>query len=325
MRELLTSCALVWLLCLPIVSSLAQEQEDDGIDSIVPSTAERLEFIQNALTQKLIDRRNLGERIEAANEQDKGDLRRQANDITTDIKQLRTTLESIAIGGIDVRLFVDEEVTDDGNWKEDIALIARPILDSLKDLTEKPRKLKSLNDTIALHQQELAVALQALDNVQPELAKSTNEDLQRSLRRITSIWRSRRDDAETSIELARFQIADLSGDKPLIPTIWNSLKEFMGGRGLTIAMAIGAALSVWLGLRFLLSGYRRTFKNTNTERRTRYRLAAYSVHVLTFSLILVAVFIVFYERGDVLLLGLLILLMLGLALGIRHLLPQRIA
>jgi len=75
-----------------------------------------------------------------------------------------------------------------------------------------------------------------------------------------------------------------------------------------------------------LRGYRATMSSTDSpENRTRYRLAAYSVHALTFLLILIAVFVVFYERGDVLLLGLLILLIVGLALGIRHLLPQYIA
>ena len=48
--------------------------------------------------------------------------------------------------------------------------------------------------------------------------------------------------------------------------------------------------------------------NSESVRRTRYRLAEYSVHALTFILILVAIFAAFYERGDVLLLGLLILL-----------------
>ena len=98
---------------------------------------------------------------------------------------------------------------------------------------------------------------------------------------------------------------------------------FVQGRGLTIVLAVLAALGVWAGIRFLMKGYRaKLLDKSEPESRTRYRLAEYSVHALTFLLILVAVFVVFYERGDVLLLGLLILLIVGLALGIRNLLPR---
>ena len=46
------------------------------------------------------------------------------------------------------------------------------------------------------------------------------------------------------------------------------------------------------------------------------------MHAGTGLLMLVAVFVVFYQRGDVLLLGLMILLFVGLALGARQVLPQ---
>lgn len=287
---------------------------------------ERLGYIQQVLTQKLEERSELGETIEAANEQDKDDLRRQADDLTNDIQQLRTTLESIAIGGVDTSLFVVEEKEEKGNWREDVALIAQPVIDSLKDLTEKPRKLAELNDTIALRQQEVDTANQALENLTPAANLQPDGELGKSLDRFIKLWSSRRDDAQSAIEIARIQIAELQGDKSITETIFDALTGFVKGRGLTIVLAILAASIVWFGVRFLLRGYRAALAdNSNAESRTRYRLAAYSVHALTFILILIAVFVVFYERGDVLLLGLLILLIVGLALGIRNLLPQYVS
>ncbi|MFK7992831.1 MAG: hypothetical protein AB8B87_01755 [Granulosicoccus sp.] len=338
-----TFCTLVCVLLFTFGSTaFAQDQnpvvESTGTSSAQPSTAtqqsdalmmlERLQYIQNVLTQKLAERSSLGERIEQANEQDKADLRRQADDLSEDIRQLRSTLENIAIGGLDISLFVNEQdaVKDESNWQEDIAMIAQPVIDSLKDLTEKPRKLKALNDEIALHEQELDTATQALRNLQPELSLEPGGELGKSLARLERIWRSRRDDAENAIEIARFQISDLRGDKPIAQTIFAALIDFLKGRGLTLALALLTALIVWFGVRFLLRGYRATIASTDSpEQRTRYRLAAYSVHAMTFLLILIAIFVVFYERGDVLLLGLLILLIIGLALGIRQLLPQYIS
>ncbi|MFK7852523.1 MAG: hypothetical protein AB8B79_00360 [Granulosicoccus sp.] len=289
-------------------------------------TIERLEYIQDVLSQKLKERTQLGERIELANEQDKNDLRRQADELTNDIQQLRTTLESIAIGGVDTSLFVTREEEPEGDWREDVALIAQPVIDSLKELTEKPRRLKELNDLIALRQLEMDTANEALTNLAPELEQSTSADLDKTLQRFVKTWEGRRDDARSAIDIAQFQIADLQGDKSIPQTIVEALIGFVKGRGLTIVLAVLAGLAVWFGVRFMLRGYRASLLDKTTpEGRTRYRLAAYSVHALTFVLILIAIFVVFYERGDVLLLGLLILLIIGLALGVRNLLPRYVS
>ena len=301
------------------------QEEASLLQQEAQQTLTRLEYIQSVLSQKLAERSLLGERIEQANEQDRADLRRQADGITKDIQQLRTTLETIATGAVDTSLFVTSPSGDnaDTDWREDITLIAQPVIDSLKELTEKPRKLKALNEDIALHKQERNVAQAALDNLEPQLALNPDGPLGVSLNNLEKLWSGRRNDAEASIDIAQFQIAELQGDKPIAQTILTSLLNFITGRGLTLVMAAVAAGGVWFTVRFLLRGYRATINSTDSPvSRTRYRLAAYSVHALTFLLSLIAVFVVFYERGDVLLLGLLILLMFGLALGIRHLLPQ---
>ncbi|NND92075.1 MAG: mechanosensitive ion channel [Granulosicoccus sp.] len=318
-------CAQAQETAVPAENSETQLPVDQAAASSAAQTSklQRLEYIQKILTQKINERSSLGERIEAANEQDQSDLRRQADDLTNDIQQLRTTLESIATGGVDTSLFTIQDTTEESNWREDVALIAQPVIDSLKDLTEKPRRLKELNDTIALRQQEIAVAQEALSNLDPAIALDPQGELGKSLGRLQKLWAGRLSDAQSAIEIARFQIADLQGDKPISQTVFEALGDFVTGRGLTIVLAILVASGVYFGVRFLLRGYRKSLvDSTEAESRTRYRLAAYSVQALTFVLILIAVFVVFYERGDVLLLGLLILLIVGLALGIRHLLPQ---
>ena len=297
---------------------------DDGTsEADARAMLERLAYIQGVIDNKLAERSALGERIEAANEQDKSDLRRQADELTAEIRELRATLETLATGGIDSSLFVDAPAEAEGDWREDVALIAQPVIDSLKELTEKPRRIAELNDLIAERRKELDVAERALAGLAPELALEPDGTLGKTLASLVRTWEKRRDDARDAIEIARFQIAELQGDKSLPRTIWEAVLGFVTGRGLTLVLAVLAALGVWAAIRFLMRGYRKKLVDkSEPESRTRYRLAEYSVHALTFLLILVAVFVVFYERGDVLLLGLLILLIVGLALGVRQLLPQ---
>jgi len=262
------------------------------------ATLKQLFYLQSVLDTKLRERRKLGDEIALANEQDKADLRRSASDITTDIAQLRSTLETLATGGIDRKLFESTAKQKKKDWREDVSLIAQPVLDTLKEITEKPRQIKELNELIELKQEEIRVSNNAK-------------------------WQKRRDDANSTIEIARIQLNGLDGDQPISTTIYDALIHFAQGRGLTILMAIAAAWLVWFIVRMLLKTYRHTLLDRRQrESRTRYRVAKYSVQALTFSLVLIAVFIVFYERHDVLLLGLLILLIVGFALNAKQLLPR---
>jgi len=212
-----------------------------------------------------------------------------ANDLTTSRMSSRkkspnaaNSVRVLAIDGVDDSLFVEREVAEESNWREDVALIAEPVIDSLKEITEKPRRLNELNDLIVLQEQKRAIANEALQNLQSQLEIDSQDVLARSLIGIAQTWRKRRDEATNQIEIANIQIASLQGNKSLPQAIWEGLVRFAKGRGLTILMAAGAAVSVWLGIRFLMRGYRRRLlESREPESRTRYRLAAYSVHLLS--------------------------------------------
>ncbi len=305
----------------------ASADREQPVDEDVAATLTRLGYINGVIQQRIAERSELGEQIEAANEQDRADLRTKASDLTTEINELRATLESIATGGVDTSLFeTDDAEEKTKDWRDDVALIAEPVIASLKDITETPRRIKELNDTIALRETELATAEQALAELAPELAAVEDESLAAVLTQLETRWSRRADDATATIDIARFQIANLRGDKPVWLTAWDAVKAFATGRGLTLLMIAVAAVLVFKGTRYALRGYRSTLLDrSQPDSRTRYRLAEYSMHAFTGLLILVAIFVVIYQRGDVLLLGLMILLFFGLAMGIRHVLPRYVS
>jgi len=284
---------------------------------------QQLQYIQALIDTKLSERRKLGDMIAVANEQDRSDLRRSANGLTTDITRLRKTLETIAIGGIDRKLFENTAKQEKKDWREDVSLIAQPVIDSLKEITEKPRRIKELNDLIELKQNEIEVSSAALSNLSQTNLSDNAQPLHGALLNLNNKWQKRLDDAKSNIAVARIQLKGLEGDQPLSKTIYSALVNFAKGRGLTLLMAIAAAWFVWISVRMLLKTYRHTLlDNRQHDSRTRYRVAKYSVQALTFTLILIAVFMVFYQRHDVLLLGLLILLIVGFVLNAKQLLPR---
>jgi len=239
------------------------------------------------------------------------------------VTQLRTTLEAIATGGVDRKLFETATKENKKDWREDVSLIAQPVLDSLKEITEKPRRVKELNELIELKNTEISTSNEALRSLATMSNSDETNPLHGSLLNLTNKWQKRLDDAQAAIALAEIQLKGLAGDQSLSESIYSALINFAKGRGLTIVMAIAAAWFVWFCVRVLLKIYQHILlDNRQKESRTRYRVAKYSVQAMTFSLILIAVFIVFYERHDVLLLGLLILLIVGFVLNAKQLLPR---
>ncbi len=307
-----------------IISDITTDEKPQAINpSGEDARIRQLQYVQSVLDAKLHDRRELGNKIAAANEQDRADLRRAANELTEDITQLRTTIETIATGGVDRKLFETAEEKQKKDWREDVSLIARPVLDSLKEITEKPRQIKELNDLIDAKNAEIEVSKNALASLASTTLSDDTHSLHGSLLNLTNKWQKRLDDAQSTIKVAHIQLQGLEGDQPISKTIYSALVKFAKGRGLTILMAIAAAWFVWIAVRVLLKTYRHTLLDKREpDSRTRYRVAKYSIQALTFSLILIAIFIVFYERHDVLLLGLLILLIVGFVLNAKQLLPR---
>lgn len=306
---------------VPVVAKALSAQETPTAADI--ARVKQLSYIQSVLDAKLTERREIGTRISNANEQDKADLRREANVLTSDITQLRSTLETIATGGIDRKLFESKAVEKKKDWREDVSLIAQPVLDSLKEITEKPRRIKELNELVDLKTQEIEASSNAIKNLNRSDIEEGSEHLQLTLSTLIRKWQKREDDAKATIAVAQIQLKGLDGDQPIAKTIYNALVKFAKGRGLTILMAIVAAWVVLISVKLIMKTYQHTLVDQkHKESRTRYRVAKYSVQAATFILVLIAVFIVFYERHDVLLLGLLILLIVGFVLNAKQLLPR---
>ena len=306
----------------------AASAQAESTDTPTPTAEDQarvkqLSYIQSVLDAKLTERRQIGDRIAAANEQDKADLRRDANVLTNDIGQLRITLETIATGGVDRKLFEEETTQEKKDWREDVSLIAQPVLDSLKEITEKPRRIKELNELIDLKNQEIVTSSTAIEQLQRSNIIDSPAPLQQSLNGLINKWQKRQNDANDTIAVAQIQLKSLEGNQPISTTIYEALVKFAKGRGLTILMAIAAAWLVLISVKLIMKTYRHTLVDKKQkDSRTRYRVAKYSVQALTFTLVLIAVFIVFYERHDVLLLGLLILLIVGFVLNAKQLLPR---
>ena len=297
---------------------------DARADGSLDQRLERLEKLQRSIDDRIDERRTLNAAAERGDRDvdEVAELREQAAALGTRIDELKVTFDGIATGVEPEKVVQDGEGTE-GDWRDDMALIAEPVLDALKELTAKPRQLNEIAAHVGGLERRIERSDRALTALAPTLDAVRDVGVKASLERATKRWTKRREEAVVALDAARARAAKLRGERAFGVGALASIGDFATGRGLTIALALGAALLVRRIMRALPPLARRCLPGRlDPSDRTRYRLVEYSVGALSGLFMLLAVFAVFYHRGDVLLIGVLVLLSIGLALGTRHLLPR---
>jgi len=255
--------------------------------------------------------------------EEKTALEQQIKEVKERLVRLRHSVEQIVISGIDTTPLLDR-APETIDWRAELETISLPVLASLRDLTAKSRRIESLRSEIVKAEQKLEIIQPALASIETfenvALAKSVHE-------RITAIageWRSREAEVRQQLEVARLQLASLSGQTT---SVWVSLREglseFVQGRGLTLTLALAAGIVTWLILRGLLTLYERVLiPRKSHTRTTRLRVVEYAYRAISVLLITISVVAVFYVRNDLLLMALSIAAIIGLALGLRQIIPR---
>ena len=294
-----------------------KQKQQSAIDSLL--------LTQTALKEKQAEQRQLQRQLKSADATQQAELQAALSEVNEEVKNLKASFEQLAIGGISLEPLDKPE--KEFNWEQELVLITQPLLESLKGLTEKPRKLEHLRSMIADRELRAENIEKAIASIESRLEAKPPKSLLPALKAALKEWQTNQKDNLREIELAEFQLASLLGNnEPWYITVSNTLGDFFSGRGTTLLVALILSVLVWLlmrGLLWVLLYRKRGFKETQqTEKRAGYRLAMYLYRFLTTLVITVVVMIVLYIRGDLLLLALMIIVFIGLALALRELLPR---
>lgn len=282
----------------------------------------QLHEINQALADKRAQLEDLQAQLDTAAEIDKDKITERISELKKSIDELETAFEKTAVSGVNLSSLTDTEETE-LDWRDELVQIARPVLSSLKEATEKPRKIEELRSTIKLYQQQLEVIDKATESIelmsQNEMSAAVSEDLGK----VAATWDERRSDIELALDAARNELQTLEGeDIDLLETVGRVIHEFLVGRGLTLLIALLTGAFVWYvmrGVRWLVGSWKRS--QEDDDRSAKFRLVFYVYHFITLVLVAFAVLTVLYTRGDILLLSLAIILLAMLTLGAWRFLP----
>ena len=328
---------IAWLLCAaallaaPVAtaqttsgdSQAAAASEQPLQNSAQAQSVRRLQAIQQALEEKRARVRDLLELLATANEIEQARIREQISDAQETIAQLTRSFETIAANGASLRS-LEPQPEEKLSWHDELMQVAQPLLNSLKEATEKPRRIEELRRGIDLYEKQYALAQKAIDAIAQYDRQRIPPEVASGLDQLASNWQERSRDIERSLEHAQQDLESLeSEDIDLVGTVLGVGREFFLGRGLTLLIALITGVALWFlmrSLRLLVSARRQP--REDSERAARIRLLLYAYHLFTIVLVSLGVLSVFYVRGDLLLLSLSIIALIMLALGTWRYLPR---
>ncbi|MDJ0777717.1 MAG: hypothetical protein QNJ85_07635 [Gammaproteobacteria bacterium] len=291
-------------------------------DDARQQTVRRLLAIRQALEMRRASIRELLEQLETADEAEQAAIQQKIAEHRGVVRGLTSSFENIAADGAVLR---DLEDAGDKplNWNQELSEIVRPLITSLRDATEKPRRIAELRAAIDIYQRQYEVARRATESVAELEQLNLPEEVATGLETVAAAWRARRQDIERSLEVARIELRSLEQqDQGIFRAIGRAFSEFLLGSGLTLLLALILGLVVWFVMNRLQRLLRKWRRGVDREGyAAKLRVLLYSYNLLTVVLVTLVVLSVFYARGDFLLLSLAILGLAMMLIGIWRFLP----
>lgn len=319
---LIVVLASMLLLFAPIVA-YAQTNGAVPEDSAADKTLETLVSFVKLRNDLLQDINNINQQIDSAqSEAEKSGLRQQRIQLEADLRSTTRNLEDIA-AGVDISS-LRTQAQEEFNLQKEIFSLLKPALDEMKEMTSHVRLKSDLRDKITYFSERLPLLEQALANNERLQQQSSDESLVASLQSTAEVWSKQQAFMQSELRAAQLQLEKLeAAETSLAEASQNYLKSFFQKRGLYLIEALLVVVAIFLLSRLSYAAMQRQVPGFQRKHRSfRIRLLELTHRILTALLLILGPMIVFYLVEDWVLFSLGILLLLGIALTLRHALPR---
>jgi small-conductance mechanosensitive channel len=328
--------SILFAACLFLMASLAvsaaeQESPADSASGkaeapqVSAETWRSFENLFSAINQSEQDLAGLRKKLNAAKDDaERERIRKDLVLLESNIDSLQLAWEMWATGGVDLQLFSPKK-EEKFDWRQEIQSVFEPIVVEMRRLTERPRKVERLRSQQAFFQQRLAAADAALKNIDDYKRSAPSADLKGAFGDLESRWRKRHDEIKNQLGLVNLQLEELqSPNQPAEERAGKALKELLSGRFVNLLLAVLAASLIYGLMRVVSRFYLRLVAKRGRRRPFLARVAHLSFMLVSGVLALLAAMAVLYVRDDWILLGLLIIVLMGVALTLQRTLPAYI-
>ncbi len=328
MKYIFAGLLVLFLILAPALSFSAQKTAKSapaGASDTAPIKSDTWRNFENLFNtineaEKNLDslRRQLHEaKSDAERERIRGDI----DLLDANIDSLRLAWEMWATGGVDLQMFAPRK-EEKFDWRQEMQSAFEPIVVELRRLTERPRKIERLRSEQAFYQQRLSAADAALRNIVDFKSGAPSTDLANAFGGLESRWRKRHDEIQNQLALINLQLEELlAPGMPGEERATEALKTLLSERFVNLLLAVLAAGITYGVLQMINRLYMRLVMNRGRRRPLLARVAHLSFMLISVVLALLAGMAVLYVRGDWILLGLLLIVLMGAALTLQRTLP----
>lgn len=201
------------------------------------------------------------------------------------------------------------------NLQEQITDLLQPILGEVRDATSRPRELDVLHKSLDLWNERQRKAGTIVARIDDLSLANSNAVLKDELQSAREVWTGRQAEAEGQITVLKARIADREGEREsLFDTFSNGFSRFFRSRGLNLLLAIATAVAGFMVTRRVYLWLRRITRGKRAGQRSlRGRISDLLSIAVAGVVAFFGVILVFYARGDWLLLTLVLVMMIGIA------------
>lgn len=223
---------------------------------------------------------------------------------------------------VDISPFKDR-VDEPFSWEQALGKILEPVIAEVEAASAQSRKAALLKEEVATYSLREDVAANALDRIQQTLRQVEPETpLAEALQKEENLWAERLSIARNQANAARIQLEEFNASRGgILDSATPYIRAFLTQRGLNLVIGIGAALIVFFSIRLLLSFLRRVRKHSNPNTLSS-RLFDLTTNLLSVFASVAALLIAFSAAGDLFLLGIVLIFLIGAAWAGIQVIPQ---
>ncbi len=319
-RHLIVAWLLLCVLSLPLAAppAFAQDSSESSDD-----TWHHFQNLVNTIEQVKVDLAKARESLRNAGHADERDAaQEEVSRLSNELTALQTAWEMWATGGVDLQLFQTQTENEKFDWRVELESVFEPIVVEMRRITERPRKIERLRSEQLFYQRRISAADTALDSIQDFHKNAPTQALQNEFGQLLDNWQSRRDRMQSRLDLVNYELNELMAPATLNTSdALDNIKELFSGRILNLFLALLAASIAYAVLWKINRLYTHSLMRKGRSPSFVTRITHLLLVLAGSALALLAGMAVLYSRGDWILLGLLMIILVALALSLQRFLP----
>ncbi|MFD2256990.1 hypothetical protein ACFSSA_09900 [Luteolibacter algae] len=300
----------------------AQEQNSPGEKPVTEQKLDSLKTIADPLAVSLKELEKLQTELKQAQTEDaKEEIQTRLDAERERVRQLRDNFRNI-LGGSEAAEYEGEPEAG-ATIQEQISDLVQPVLSELREATSQPRELDALKKSLVTWQERQRKTNTVLARIDKLIEKTTDPAISSELSSARRLWASRQAEATSQIAVITVRIDERNQERrSLWETLSSGFSRFFKSKGMNLLMAFLAA-----GIGFVLTRkiYAWLRHVSPVHKKDKHNFTTRISDVLAMGIaILVAIagiVIVFYARGDWLLLTLVVIFLVGVVWTGKNAIP----